>query len=84
MKSFIISLATVTASATIIHMLQLYTYQMLKFSGHSLIVQHVIYATMPHIGGRSRGHVLLNFKTLHRNSIFVIENHLSLAKRLAP
>ena len=36
------------------------------------------------IGGKSRGPggpwPLLNFKTLHRNSIFSIENHLSLAK----
>ena len=34
-----------------------------------------------HIGGRSRGArgpwPLLNFKTLHSNSIFAIENHLS-------
>ena len=34
-----------------------------------------------HIDGRSRGPwPFLKFKTLHRNSIFAIENHLSLAK----
>ena len=33
------------------------------------------------IGGESRGaRAPLNFNTLHRNSIFAIENHLSLAK----
>ena len=33
------------------------------------------------IGGGSRGPwPLLNFKVLHRNSIFAIENHLNLAK----
>ena len=33
------------------------------------------------IGGVSRGPwPLLNFETLHSNSIFAIENHLSLAK----
>ena len=39
--------------------------------------------TVGQIGSGSRGQgpwPLLNFKTLRRNSIFVIENHLSLAK----
>ena len=31
-------------------------------------------------GGSRKPWPLLNFKTLHRNSIFAIENHLSLAK----
>ena len=41
----------------------------------------VWFAVQSDIGGRNRGPwPFLNFKTLHRNSIFAIENHLSLAK----